>query len=109
MSEVTEISWSDSTFNPWAGCTKVSPACDNCYAEKDTAFHKYVVWGKDAPRRRTSVGYWNQLEKWNRTAAMEPRNRRVFIGSWCDIMETTIGSVLAPRQTPVDEAPTELP
>lgn len=33
MAETTGISWTDSTFNPWIGCTKVGPGCDNCYAE----------------------------------------------------------------------------
>ena len=87
MGETTEISWAHHTFNPWAGCTKVSPACDNCYAEKDTHRRKFVDWGKDATRRRTSESYWNQLEKWNRAAEKAGERRRVFIGSWCDIME----------------------
>ena len=29
----TEIAWTDLTWNPVTGCTKVSPGCDNCYAE----------------------------------------------------------------------------
>ena len=29
----TGISWTDHTFNPWWGCTKVSAGCDHCYAE----------------------------------------------------------------------------
>lgn len=87
MGEITGIGWTDHTFNPWAGCTKVSPECDHCYAEADTAFHKYVEWGKDAPRRRTSPAYWKQLEKWDRAALRDGVRRRVFIGSWCDIME----------------------
>ncbi len=33
MAEHTAIAWADATFNPWIGCTKVSPACDRCYAE----------------------------------------------------------------------------
>src|SRR3546814_4993129 len=33
--EGTGISWCDLTLNPWIGCTKVSPACDHCYAEED--------------------------------------------------------------------------
>jgi len=33
MSEKTGIQWTDSTWNPVTGCTKVSPGCDNCYAE----------------------------------------------------------------------------
>lgn len=102
MGETTEISWAHATFNPWAGCTKVSPACDNCYAEKDTHRRQFVDWGKDAVRRRTTIGYWNQLEKWNRTAQKDGIRRRVFIGSWCDIMEenpqlTSIRADLWPR------------
>mgnify|MGYP000998654320 FL=1 len=38
MAKETGISWTDSTFNPWIGCTKVSPRGEHCYAEalKDT-------------------------------------------------------------------------
>ena len=32
----THISWTDSTWNPTTGCTKVSPGCDHCYAERIT-------------------------------------------------------------------------
>ena len=30
----TKIEWAERTWNPVTGCTKVSPACDNCYAER---------------------------------------------------------------------------
>ncbi len=30
----TRIEWADSSWNPWLGCTKVSPGCRNCYAER---------------------------------------------------------------------------
>ncbi len=33
MSEKSGIEWTDSTWNPVTGCTKVSPACQHCYAE----------------------------------------------------------------------------
>jgi len=33
MSEKSTIEWTDSTWNPVTGCTKVSPGCKNCYAE----------------------------------------------------------------------------
>lgn len=35
MGEVTGIEWTDVTWNPWQGCTKVSPACTNCYMFRD--------------------------------------------------------------------------
>lgn len=34
MASATEIEWTDSTWNPVTGCTKVSAGCDNCYAER---------------------------------------------------------------------------
>lgn len=70
MGEKTEISWTDSTFNPWLGCTKVSPGCANCYAETlmDHRYHR-VKWGKGQPRQRTSAANWKQPLRWNRDAS----------------------------------------
>ncbi len=34
MSENSEIEWTDATWNPVTGCTKISRGCDNCYAER---------------------------------------------------------------------------
>lgn len=66
MGEVTTISWCDRTFNPWEGCSKVSPGCLNCYAE--TRNHRFGGdnWGKGKPRRRTSAANWKLPVKWNR-------------------------------------------
>lgn len=33
MSERSKIEWTDATWNPMRGCTKVSPGCAHCYAE----------------------------------------------------------------------------
>jgi protein gp37 len=33
MSDNSAIEWTDATWNPVTGCTKVSPGCDHCYAE----------------------------------------------------------------------------
>ena len=33
MSDKSAIEWTDSTWNPVTGCTKVSPGCKHCYAE----------------------------------------------------------------------------
>ena len=37
MSDGTKIAWSDATWQPIVGCSKVSPGCANCYAEKMAA------------------------------------------------------------------------
>jgi protein gp37 len=56
------IEWTHHTFNPWIGCTKVSPGCANCYAETlmDTRWQR-VNWGKGNERQRTSESNWAQL------------------------------------------------
>lgn len=33
MSENSQIEWTDATWNPVRGCTKITPGCDHCYAE----------------------------------------------------------------------------
>lgn len=68
MSNQTSIEWADSTFNPWQGCTKVSPACDHCYAERQTARFKAVEWGAGKPRVRTSAANWKLPARWQKQA-----------------------------------------
>lgn len=34
MAQGSEIEWTEATWNPLTGCTKISPGCDNCYAER---------------------------------------------------------------------------
>lgn len=56
MAENSSIEWTHHTFNPWIGCTKVSPACDHCYAEDwDKRYEGGKHWGPKAPRRLTSA------------------------------------------------------
>lgn len=65
----TAIEWTDHTFNPWIGCTKISPGCAHCYAEtRDIRLHQGKHWGKGAPRHRTSAANWSEPQKWNREA-----------------------------------------
>lgn len=34
MGENSSIEWTEATWNPVTGCTRISPGCDNCYAER---------------------------------------------------------------------------
>jgi len=34
MSEISKIEWTDATWNPVRGCSKISPGCKHCYAER---------------------------------------------------------------------------
>lgn len=54
--ENTKIEWATHTFNPWIGCTKVSPGCAHCYAEGWAKRSGQVAWGPGQPRRRTKSG-----------------------------------------------------
>ncbi|WLA02758.1 phage Gp37/Gp68 family protein [Xanthomonas translucens] len=66
MSQTTAIEWCDSTFNPWIGCTKISPACDHCYAAVSTAARAFgIAWGAGQPRRRTTAANWKLPLRWN--------------------------------------------
>ena len=91
MSENTKIEWCDHTFNPWEGCTKVSPGCTHCYAE--TRNHRFGGdnWGKGKPRRRTSKSNWNLPLKWNKEPRMEFEHRtRVFCASLADWLDDEV-------------------
>lgn len=66
MAQNSKIEWTDHTFNPWMGCTKVSPGCQHCYAERDMDKHwKKVKWGPQGMRVKTSPQYWKNPLKWN--------------------------------------------
>lgn len=86
MTTNSKIEWTHHTFNPWVGCTKVSPACDHCYAEADVTKKKFAEWGPNAPRRMTT-SVWKDPPKWNRQAQKLGVRYRVFCGSWCDVFE----------------------
>lgn len=34
MAQLSSIEWTEATWNPLTGCTKISPGCKNCYAER---------------------------------------------------------------------------
>lgn len=91
MAEKTEIAWTDSTFNPWQGCTKVSPGCDNCYAEAliDKRFGR-AKWGAGQPRVRTSPGNWAKPLKWNRDALRDGKRPFVFCASLADVFDNEV-------------------
>lgn len=76
------------SFNPWIGCTRVSPGCQHCYAETLMADrYKKVTWGPTGERVRTSPAYWKQPLNWNREAAEAGVRRRVFCASLADVFE----------------------
>lgn len=94
MSETTGISWCDSTVNFWEGCTKVSPACDHCYAErKNKWLRRGQNWGPGAPRQLYSTAPAT-VRSWQRNApkfrAAHGRDRRVFVNSTSDWLDNEV-------------------
>lgn len=116
MAESTNIAWARSTFNPWIGCTKVSPGCDHCYAAVSTPARTLgIEWGPGTPRHRTSAATWKQPLRWNEQQKIalsackkgldmvggdeaeliargfiKPEPWRVFCGSLCDVFDNEV-------------------
>ena len=85
MAENSEIEWTDATWNPATGCTKVSKGCDNCYAERISE------------RFRGSKGHPYQqgfdLKLWPARLALPStwkRPRRIFVNSMSDLFHKDI-------------------
>lgn len=87
MAENSKIEWCTHTFNPVIGCTRVSPGCDNCYAEAMAARYDWHDWGSDTPRRVTSDANWGKPLRWNRMAAAAGERHRVFCASLADVFD----------------------
>ncbi len=88
MGENSKIEWTDSTFNPWVGCAKISAGCAHCYAETlmDKRMGK-VQWGPQGTRVVTSPANWRKPEAWNRKAAKAGVRHKVFCASLADVFE----------------------
>ena len=94
MADRTNIEWADSTANLWIGCTKLSPGCDNCYAERDWDHRKHrVTWGPHGDRSFCAAG-WDLILRMQRRAAgnngVDPdlgRKRRIFVNSLSDFFD----------------------
>lgn len=102
MSDKTKIEWTDATWNPVTGCTKVSTGCDHCYAETI------------ATRFAGTSAYPNGFQVTLRPERLDQpirwkRPRRIFVNSMSDLFHTDVPDefiaqvfavmVLAPRHT----------
>lgn len=93
MAENSKIEWTDHTFNPWIGCSKVSPGCANCYAETQNKYRKWTAdgeWGKGKERRLTSETYWKLPLKWDKEAKRDGVRKKVFCASLADVFDEEV-------------------
>jgi protein gp37 len=76
-------------FNPWIGCQKVSPGCQNCYAARDNNRYQWVPeWGKDY--RLTSEANWKKPIQWAKEAVKDGVTKRVFCASLADVFDEKV-------------------
>lgn len=96
MAETTSIEWTDHTFNPWRGCTKIATGCANCYADVMSKRNPGVlgIWGDHGTRVMASERTWREPFKWDRAAARDGVRRRVFCASLADVFERWDGSIV---------------
>lgn len=85
MAQKTEIEWTDATWNPVAGCTKVGPGCDNCYAER------FAERWRGVPGHPYEHGF--DLRIWPERLAQPGRwkkPRMIFVNSMSDLFHKDI-------------------
>jgi protein gp37 len=85
MADNTQIEWTDATWNPVTGCTKISPGCLNCYAERIAERFRGV---KGHPYEQ---GF--DLRLWPARLALPfcwKRPRNIFVNSMSDLFHRNI-------------------
>ncbi len=87
MSDKSKIEWTEATWNPVTGCTKVSQGCKNCYAERDWARlsqnPKTVYHGREFTDVQCHPERLNQPLRWRKP-------RRVFVNSMSDLFHENV-------------------
>lgn len=85
MSATTGIEWTDATWNPVSGCTKVSPGCDNCYAE--TLAERF----RGTPGHYFEHGFDMHLREDKLMLPLRWRKpRRIFVNSMSDLFHDQV-------------------
>ena len=85
MAVSSTIEWTDATWNPTSGCTKVSPGCDNCYALKFAERFRgvpghYFEAGFDLMLRSNML---DRPDEWKKP-------RRIFVNSMSDLFHAGV-------------------
>jgi protein gp37 len=85
MSEHSGIEWTDATWNPVTGCTKISPGCKNCYAER------LAVRLRAMRNPRYQRGFAVTLHGDQLTVPLRWRQpRRIFVSSMSDLFHEAV-------------------
>src|SRR3990172_3127303 len=89
MSDGSKIEWTEATWNPATGCTKVSHGCTHCYAERD--------WPRlAAPRAKPNIYTGREFtdvkchpEKLDIPVSWQ-KPRRIFVNSMSDLFHESV-------------------
>lgn len=81
MGTDSAIEWTDHTWNPWQGCTRVSAGCANCYM-----YRGMERWGRDPSivTRSAAATFRAPLAQTRRGTYRWAAGSRVFVCSWSD-------------------------
>jgi protein gp37 len=96
----TGISWTDETWNPTVGCSRVSPGCVNCYAEHAAAMVNRTQGKKSVYSDLLRVVDGDP--RWNGTVKLVPERldhpfhwkapRRIFVNSMSDLFHESLSN-----------------
>jgi protein gp37 len=85
MAQATEIEWTDATWNPVTGCTKIGPGCDNCYAARFAERWRGI---KDHPYEQGfDLRLWPERLK---QPSIWKKPRMIFVNSMSDLFQKDI-------------------
>lgn len=98
---MSKIEWTDKTLNPFVGCTKISPACDECYALK-MAYRLKRMYKSNGNKSLEKYFYvvsddkkWNNGVSWIDESVLDrkklgKKGNKIFIGSMTDLFHPAV-------------------
>lgn len=99
MGDKSRVEWTEATWNPMSGCSKVSEGCRNCYAESMAArfggagqpYEGLIHYPEPT---RHAAGQWNGQVRVSEDAMRTPqrwtRPRRIFVNSMSDLFHEAV-------------------
>lgn len=85
MSDKSSIEWTEATWNPVTGCTKLSPGCDHCYAER------FAERWRGIPGHAYEFGFDLRLQEKRLSQPSKWRQGRfIFVNSMSDLFQKEI-------------------
>jgi protein gp37 len=96
MAGLSDIEWTESTWNPVAGCAMVSPGCTNCYAMRMAARLNAIGLKKYAGTTRKSGkrAVWTGRVSFDELSLSVPlswkKPKRIFVNSMSDLFQDAV-------------------